>query len=58
MSEIPDFPPTEQDIAVKNELTNKINEQLKAFDVVLSQKVKAFNAAFNSKQLNYLFVED
>ncbi|MEM1001350.1 MAG: glycosyl hydrolase [Bacteroidota bacterium] len=53
-----DFPPTEQDIAVKNELTNKINEQLKAFNVVLSQKVKAFNAAFNSKRLNYLFVED
>ncbi|MBO6881581.1 glycosyl hydrolase [Winogradskyella sp.] len=53
-----DFPPTEQDIAVKNELTAKIEKQLNAFNTILSDEVKAFNSAFNSKQLNYLFVED
>ena len=53
-----DFAPTAQDIAVKNELTGKIKTQLSAFNTILSDEVKAFNTAFNSKQLNYLFVED
>jgi len=53
-----DFPPTDQAIAVKNELTKKINEQLDAFNTVLSDEIKGFNAAFNAKQLNYLFVEE
>ncbi|MBC3845657.1 glycosyl hydrolase [Winogradskyella echinorum] len=53
-----DFAPTEQDIAVKNELTTKIEKQLTAFNTILNDEVKAFNAAFNAKQLNYLFVED
>ncbi len=53
-----DFPPTDQDIAVKNELTQKINEQLNAFNKLVSEEITAFNAAFNSKNLNYLFVED
>jgi len=53
-----DFAPTEQDIAVKNELSSKIEKQLEAFNTILNDEVKAFNAAFNEKQLNYLFVED
>ena len=53
-----DFAPTEQDMAVKNELTSKINIQLKAFNTLISDEVTAFNAAFNAKQLNYLFIED
>ncbi|WP_411766048.1 VPS10 domain-containing protein [Winogradskyella sp. A3E31] len=53
-----DFPPTDQAIAVKNELTGKINKQLDTFNTLLSDEVKAFNAAFNDKGLNYLFVED
>ena len=53
-----DFAPTEQDIAVKDELTIKINEQLDAFDKLVSDEISTFNAAFNSKNLNYLFVED
>lgn len=52
-----DFAPTEQDIAVKDELTQKINEQLDAFNKLVSDEISAFNAAFNSKNLNYLFVE-
>ena len=53
-----DFAPTAQDIAVKNELTQKIETQLKAFNDIITNEVKAFNEAFNNKQLNYLFVED
>lgn len=53
-----DFAPTEQDIAVKNELTGQIEKQLAAFNTILNDELKAFNVAFNTKQLNYLFVED
>ncbi|RRQ49888.1 glycosyl hydrolase [Maribacter algicola] len=55
---IDDFPPTEQDIAVKNELTAAINKELDKFDAVMSNELQAFNAAFNDLKLNYLFVED
>jgi photosystem II stability/assembly factor-like uncharacterized protein len=53
-----DFPPTDQAIEVKNELTGKINKELDGFNTLLSNEIKAFNAAFNAKGLNYLFVED
>lgn len=53
-----DFPPTDQAIEVKDELTKKINAQLKTFNTLLSDEVKAFNDAFNVKGLNYLFVQD
>lgn len=53
-----DFAPTAQDVAVKDELTKQINEQLDAFNTIVDQEVKDFNTAFNSKNLNYLFVED
>ena len=55
---IDDFPPTEQDIAVKNELTAKINKELKIFDDVVSSELLEFNAAFNTLELNYLFIDD
>ncbi|TBV28204.1 glycosyl hydrolase [Meridianimaribacter sp. CL38] len=53
-----DFAPTDQDVAVKNELTKKINVQLDAFNQLINTEIRAFNTAFNEKQLNYLFVED
>jgi photosystem II stability/assembly factor-like uncharacterized protein len=53
-----DFPPTQQDVAVKNELTQKINAQLTKFDTLIEEEIVAFNREFNSKNLNYLFVED
>lgn len=53
-----DFAPTDQDIAVKNELSAQINAQLKTFNSLISDEISAFNSAFNTKQLNYLFVED
>ena len=52
------FAPTEQDIAVKNELSQKIDTQLKAFNTLISNEIKVFNEAFNSNNLNYLFIED
>lgn len=55
---IDDFPPTDQDIAVKNELTSKINAQLDAFDVLVDKEMQEFNREFNSLNLNYLFVEE
>jgi len=53
-----DFAPTDQDVAVKNELTNQIDAQLKQFNNLISNEISAFNSAFNSKQLNYLFIEE
>ena len=53
-----DFPPTEQDIAVKNVLTKQIDEQLSTFNNLIKNEIKAFNDAFNTKKLNYLFIED
>lgn len=53
-----DFPPTDQDVAVKNELSGQINEQLKNFDALISEEIKAFNAEFNQLKLEYLFVEE
>ena len=53
-----DFAPTEQDIAVKNELTKAIDMQLSAFNTLVDDEIKAFNASFNAKNLNYLIVED
>ena len=52
------FGPTDQDVAVKTELTQKINTELAEFDALLSKQVVEFNKAFNEKNLNYLFVEE
>ncbi len=53
-----DFPPTAQDIAVKNEMTTKINTQLAAFDALVDEEMKAFNAGFNALGLEYLSIEE
>jgi len=55
---IDDFPPTEQDIAVKNELTGQINEQLKIFNALINKEIQEFNTAFNNLKLKYLFLEE
>ena len=53
-----DFPPTDQDVAVKNDLSAKINEQLETFDALVDKEMSAFNEAFNAKNLDYLFIEE
>ncbi len=52
-----DFPPTTQDIEVKELLTKAINAELDKFDRLLEEEVKEFNRQFNELELNYLFVE-
>ena len=52
-----DYPPTTQDVVVKNELSRKIEDQLTQFNVLMNEKVKAFNTAFNGLKLNYLLTE-
>ncbi len=53
-----DFPPTAQDLAVKQELSEAIKKELNAFDALVDREIQAFNKAFNELQLNYLFIED
>ena len=53
-----DFPPTDQDIAVKEELSAKINEQLETFDALVTREIEAFNSEFNALNLKYLSVEE
>ncbi len=55
---IDDFPPTDQDIAVKNELKAAIKTQLEAFDLLLDKEIKEFNTSFNNLNLNYLFIAE
>jgi hypothetical protein len=52
-----DFPPTQQDIAVKNELTQAIEGDLNKLNGLIDKEIKAFNAAFRNMSLDYLFVE-
>jgi photosystem II stability/assembly factor-like uncharacterized protein len=52
-----DFPPTQQDIEVKNELTGEIQKELQKFDALVSSEIGEFNRQFNQKNLNYLFLE-
>jgi photosystem II stability/assembly factor-like uncharacterized protein len=53
-----DFGPTAQDIAVKNELTTQIREQLADFNKLVDSDVTAFNSEFNKLNLKYLFIEN
>lgn len=53
-----DFAPTDQDVAVKNMLTQQIETELNKFDKLVNDEVSAFNESFNAMQLNYLFVQE
>ena len=55
---IDDFPPTAQDVTVKNELSAKIKSQLDTFDKLASEELQAFNNEFNNLKLDYLFIEE
>ena len=53
-----DFPPTEQDIAVKEELTAAIKTQLATFNTLVDQEVRDFNSSFNELSLPFLSLQD
>jgi len=55
---IDDFPPTSQDLLVKDELSSKIKTELTNFNTMLSNELKAFNASFSKIGLDYLIVEE
>ena len=52
-----DFPPTAQDIIVKNELSDLIELELDKFDSLISKEIKGFNDSFNTLSLDYLILE-
>ncbi|MDB9823932.1 glycosyl hydrolase [Flavobacteriaceae bacterium] len=49
-----DFPPTAQDKAVRDELTQAITAQLSTFNSLIDKDVSAFNKAFKALALDYL----
>ena len=49
-----DFPPTSQDKAVRDELTQAITAQLSTFNSLMDKGVSAFNKAFKALALDYL----
>ena len=49
-----DFPPTAQDMAVRDELTQAIDEQLTIYTTLMKKDISAFNAAFKELSLDYL----
>ncbi len=51
---INDFPPTAQDIAVRDELTKAIEVQLAIYTTLMEEDVAAFNKAFKAQALDYL----
>ncbi|MEK9565896.1 MAG: glycosyl hydrolase [Flavobacteriaceae bacterium] len=51
---INDFPPTEQDEAVRIELTAKIENQMEHYQKLISEDLETFNAAFAKLNLDYL----
>jgi hypothetical protein len=57
LATVGDFRPTDQSIAVKNELTAAIEKELAVFDAALEKDITAFNRQFNALQLDYLQVE-
>ena len=49
-----DFPPTDQDEAVRQELTQAVEQQLNSFSQLMEEEVKTFNSAFKQLKLDYL----
>jgi hypothetical protein len=57
LAQIGDFAPTDQSIAVKDELTAAIEKELKVFNNVLDTDIKKFNTMFNELKLDYLMIQ-
>jgi len=53
-----DFPPTDQAVAVKNELSQKINEQLKIYYDVKSSMLPKFNEMVKQKAIDAIILKN
>ncbi len=53
-----DFRPTDQAVAVKDELMAKINDQLEKFESIKSEKLPAMNALIREKQVDVIKISD
>lgn len=51
---INDFPPTDQDEAVRKELTRDVETQMDIYNQLINTNVKAFNKAYKALSLDYL----
>jgi len=49
-----DFRPTDQSILVKEDLSQKLNDQLSEFEEIISKRIPAFNREFKSLELEYI----
>ena len=54
---IDDFPPTSQDIAVKEELTAAVVMAMEQYQKVIDSDVATFNEVFKKEKRNYLSTE-
>jgi len=54
LTTISDFPPTEQDEAVRKELTEQVEGHLKEYNRLMSEDLETFNKAFAELNLEYL----
>ena len=54
---IDDFPPTNQDIAVKEELTAAVKMAMKQYQTIIDSDVASFNELFKKEKRNYLGTE-
>ena len=53
-----DFPPTDQAIAVKNELFALIDAQINEFKRIKKEEIKAFNKLFREKMVDAIWIEE
>lgn len=53
-----DYPPTDQAVAVKEELFEKIDAQINEFKRIQKEDIKAFNALFREKMIDPIWIEE
>ncbi len=53
-----DYPPTDQAIAVKNELIARIDEQIDIYKVVLEKDLPTFNALVRAKEIDAIILKE
>ncbi|MCH2021345.1 MAG: glycosyl hydrolase [Saprospiraceae bacterium] len=53
-----DYPPTDQAIEVKNELFAQIDEQIKEFNRIRTEEIKAFNDLFRQKMVDIIWIDE